>query len=397
MDLSPLAMASGRGAIAAVTLALLFRGRLDFRPTLPRIGATVAYAGMLATNVAATKLTTAANAILLAYTAPVYVALVAPFVLGERTRRADWLCIGATLGGMVLFFLDRLSATGFWGDLLAVGTGMCYAAFTVCMRAGREASPVSAVIAGHVLTALLGLPWLLADLPHGLGDWLGLGYLGCVQQGASLVLYVWCIKRLGALEAILLMTIEPLCNPVWVALGHGELPGPWSMAGGLVVLGAVTVRAVAKRRGEAVRSPIATKDVGMPKQKILFLCTGNACRSQMGRGIRPSFARARPRGLFRGRGEARPGQAGGSRHGRGRGGHLGAILEDGGRTARAGVRFRGDAVRAGQRELPVFFPARRGASMPDSTIPPPWPRMPPAKRKPWSTTVGCGTRSGSMC
>jgi drug/metabolite transporter (DMT)-like permease len=104
------------------------------------------------------------------------------------------------------------------------------------MRAGREASPVSAVVAGHGLTALIGLPFLLADPPVGLGDWLGLTYLGLVQQGLSLALYVWCIRRLGALEAMLLMTLEPICNPIWVALGQGELPGPWALAGGVVVL-----------------------------------------------------------------------------------------------------------------------------------------------------------------
>jgi len=242
VSLSPLAVTSGRSLLAALTLCVLFWDRLDFRPAPARIGAAVGYAGLLTTNVVATRWTTAANAILLAYTAPVYVALLAPMFLGERTRRADWIFIGATLGGMVLFFLDKLEAAGFWGNILAVGTGLCYAVFTLCMRAGREASPVSAVVAGHGLTALIGLPFLLADPPVGLGDWLGLTYLGIVQQGLSLALYVWCIRRLGALEAMLLMTLEPICNPIWVALGQGELPGPWAMAGGVMVLGAVTLR-----------------------------------------------------------------------------------------------------------------------------------------------------------
>jgi drug/metabolite transporter (DMT)-like permease len=245
VSLSPMSLAAGRGLIAALLLLAVTRGRLDWRPTPARIGAALCYAGLLVTNVAATKLTTAANAILLAYTAPVYVALAAPLVLGERTRRADWYFVAATLGGMGLFFLDRLSPTGLWGNLLAVGTGLAYAGFTLCMRAGREASPVSAVIAGHALTFLVGLPFLLANPPVSLGDWLGLGYLGVVQQGLSLLLYVWCIARLPAVSAICLMGLEPVCNPVWVALGYGELPGPFAMAGGAVVVGAVVLRAVA--------------------------------------------------------------------------------------------------------------------------------------------------------
>ena len=249
--LSPMAVAGWRGLLAAVTLALLFRGRLDFRPTPARLAAAGAYAGMLVTNVAATKLTTAANAILLAYTAPVYVALFAPMLLGERTRRADWLFIAVTLGGMGLFFLDQLSAEGWWGNLLAVGTGLCYAGFTLAMRAGREDSPVSAVVAGHGLTALAGLPFMFAAWP-GTAGWLGLGYLGVVQQGVSLALFVWCIRRLTALRAMLLMTLEPIFNPVFVALGYGELPGPWAIAGGLVVVGAVTLRAALTGREEDV-------------------------------------------------------------------------------------------------------------------------------------------------
>jgi drug/metabolite transporter (DMT)-like permease len=210
------------------------------------LGAGLGYAGLLITNVVATKLTTSANAILLAYTAPVYVALLAPLVLGERTRRADWAFLALTAGGMVLFFLDRLSPTGLWGNVVALGTGLCYAVFTLCMRAQKDASPMAlvwSVTLGHGLTALAGLPFLFSGWP-GAAGWLGLAYLGVVQQGVSLALYCWAIKRLGALEAILIMTLEPILNPVWVALGYGELPGPWAIAGGAVVIGAVTLRGV---------------------------------------------------------------------------------------------------------------------------------------------------------
>lgn len=241
---SAMAVTGGRSLLAAVVLAALFRGSLDFRPTRAFCFAACGYAGLLVTNVLATRLTTAANAILLAYTAPVYVALLAPLVLGERTRPADWAFVGACVGGMALFFLDQLSSQGLWGNLIACGTGFSYAVFTLAMRAGRDGSPVSAVIAGHLLTAAVGLPFLLRDLPLSTQAWLGLGYLGVVQQGLSLALYVWCIKRLRALTAICIMTLEPICNPVLVALGYGELPGRWAVLGGLVVVGAVTLRAV---------------------------------------------------------------------------------------------------------------------------------------------------------
>ncbi len=251
VSLPPMAVTGGRSLLAALLLLALFRGRIGFRPSWPFAGAALGYAGLLVTNVAATRMTTAANAILLAYTAPVYVALLAPVALGEKTRRSDWLFVAAVLGGMVLFFLDRLSPEGLWGNVLAVGTGISYAVFTLAMRAGRDGSPVAAVIAGHGLTALAGLPFLVAAWPLTPGDWLGLSYLGLVQQGLSLCAYVWCIKRLRALEAILLMTLEPIFNPIFVALGYGEVPGPWAVAGGLVVVGAVTARGVMGSRSGA--------------------------------------------------------------------------------------------------------------------------------------------------
>ena len=247
VDLPPLAITGVRSALSALTLAVLFRGRLSFRLTPARLLGAASYAALLISNVAATKLTTAANAILLAYTAPVYVALLAPRLLGERTRPSDWLFIGVALAGMVLFFLDRLSPQGLLGNLVAVASGLCYAAFTLSMRAQKDASPVESVLLGHVLTALIGLPFLLGNLPDARA-WLGLAYLGVIQQGVSLALYVWCIKRLGALEAILVMTLEPILNPVWVALGVGELPGLWACLGGAVVVAAVTLRALVQAK-----------------------------------------------------------------------------------------------------------------------------------------------------
>lgn len=240
---NPMAITGVRSALAALTLMVLCKGGLHFRLSPAVIGGAIGYAGLLITNVVATKLTTAANAILLAYTAPVYVALLAPLFLKERTTRTDWLCITMTFGGMILFFLDRLSPIGLWGNIIAVGTGLSYALFTICMRAQKDASPVESVILGHGITALCGLPFMFAALPD-IAGWLGLVYLGVLQQGVSLVLYTWAIKRMGALEAILIMTLEPIFNPVWVALGYGEVPGPWALAGGVVVIGAVTLRAI---------------------------------------------------------------------------------------------------------------------------------------------------------
>lgn len=243
VDWNPMAITGVRSSLAAMALCLIFREKLNFRFSPITLLGAAGYAGLLITNVIATKWTTSANAILLAYTAPVYVALLAPWFLKEKTSRTDWLFISATLGGMVLFFLDQLSPIGLLGNIVAVGTGVSYAVFTICMRAQKDASPVESVIIGHMITAACGLPFVFDQMPSA-ETWAGLAYLGILQQGVSLALYTWAIKKLKALEAIVIMMLEPIFNPVWVAIGYGELPGFWAATGGLIVISAVTIRGI---------------------------------------------------------------------------------------------------------------------------------------------------------
>lgn len=240
IDWHPLAIAGFRSAIAAVVIRLAFRGqRLNFsRPQL--IGAA-GYAGTVMLFVASTKLTTAANAILLQYTAPVFVALLAAWFLGEKPRPADWLTIGVVFGGMVLFFQDKMSAGGMLGNILALASGFTMAVMGVAMRHQKDGSPFGSVLLGNVATVACGLPFMTAPLPD-LTGWAALVTLGFFQLGLSYVLYSIAVKHVTALEAILITTIEPILNPVWVFLLIGERPGPWSLAGGVVIIAAIVGR-----------------------------------------------------------------------------------------------------------------------------------------------------------
>ena len=240
IDWHPLAIAGFRSAIAAIVIRLAFRGqRLTFdRPQL--IGAA-GYAGTVMLFVAATKLTTAANAILLQYTAPVFVALLAAWFLGEKPRPADWLTIGVVFAGMVLFFQDKMSAGGLWGNMLALCSGFTMAVMGVAMRYQKNGSPFGSVLLGNIVTVACGLPFMTAPLPD-LTGWAALVTLGCFQLGLSYVLYSIAVKHVTALEAILITTIEPILNPVWVFLLLGERPGPWSLAGGFIIIIAIVGR-----------------------------------------------------------------------------------------------------------------------------------------------------------
>ena len=245
----PLAIAGARSAIAFLfTLALVRRPQWQWSAT--QLGATVAYAATVILFVTATKLTTAANAILLQYTAPVYVALFSGWLLGEKISRRDWVVLSLVMAGMALFFLDDLTLTGWWGNIIAVLFGVSMAGLVVLLRKQKEtATNTQTVLFGNALTALIGLPFCLFGGPApGFQGWLALLFLGVCQLGLSYVFYNRAIKHVTALEAILVPVIEPLLNPVWVFLRLGERPGRWALMGGAVVIVTITLRMVLAQR-----------------------------------------------------------------------------------------------------------------------------------------------------
>jgi len=239
---NPVAIAGMRSAIAAA-LMYFYKRKFQFTWSKAQIGGAVAYAATVILFVTATKLTTAANAILLQYTAPIYVALFGQWFLGERASRLDWLTIAVVGAGMILFFLDNLSAGHFVGNLIAILSGVAFAALTLLSRKQKDGSPLESLFLGNLLTALIGLPFMLQAMPDG-QSWLALLALGVVQLGFSYILYASAIKHVTALEGILIPIIEPILNPVWVWLVFGEMPGKWAFIGGTVVLVAVTGRCV---------------------------------------------------------------------------------------------------------------------------------------------------------
>lgn len=257
----PVAIAGARSAISALFLLAVI-GRPRFTWSLPQVGGAVAYAAMVTLFVSANKLTTAANAVLLQYTSPVYVALLGAWFLGERTTRLDWGVLAAVLGGMVLFFLDRVTLTGMFGNILAILSGLATAIMVLCLRKQKDGSPVESVLLGNILTALIGLPFILGGLGNGPGaaGWLSLLVLGVLQLGLPYVLYARAIKKVTALEASLVPVIEPLLNPVWVYLVQGEAPGGWSLLGGAIVLLVVTGRCALAAVPSPNRAPLPGRD-----------------------------------------------------------------------------------------------------------------------------------------
>lgn len=238
----PLAIAGTRSAIAAVMLLLVLK-KPKFTWSFAQLGAALAYATTTIFFVTATKTTTAANAIFLQSTAPIYVAVLSSWLLKEKIKLQDWITVFIVMSGMVLFFLDNLSTTGILGNVIAAASGISFALFAIFMRMQKDGSPLESIFLGNILTAAIGLPFLSRSAPNASG-WIYLLILGVVQLGLPYILYSKAIKHVTALEAILIPVIEPLLNPVWVFLILGEAPGPLALIGGLIVLAAITGRCV---------------------------------------------------------------------------------------------------------------------------------------------------------
>ncbi|HIB03149.1 MAG TPA: EamA/RhaT family transporter [Candidatus Marinimicrobia bacterium] len=243
----PVAIVGMRSLIAAAVILIAIR-KPELTWSLPQLGGAVCYAGTVILYVIANKLTTAANAVLLMYTAPIYVIIFGPWFLKEKASRRDWLAVGAVMVGIVVFFMDKLSPEGFLGNMLAVLSGVSFAWMTLFLRKQKRGSPVESVFLGNLLAAVIGLPFFLREELPEINGILMLIALGTFQLGFSYVLYTKAIQKVRAFEAVLITMLEPVLNPVWVFLLLGEVPGNWALAGGTIVMATVVLHGLAASR-----------------------------------------------------------------------------------------------------------------------------------------------------
>jgi drug/metabolite transporter (DMT)-like permease len=148
------------------------------------------------------------------------------------------------LAGMGLFFADGLELANVIGNSVAILSGFFFACMTIALRRQKDGSPVESVILGNLLAFLIGMPWIIDSAPLAPVGWAALLALGVVQLGFSYWLYARAIRHVSALEAVLIPVIEPILNPIWVLLALGERPAPLALLGGVLVLSAVTWRAL---------------------------------------------------------------------------------------------------------------------------------------------------------
>ena len=232
-----------RSGVAAAVLCLLLpeaRRRWNARTLV----VALAYAATLGLFVHANKLTTSANAVFLQATAPLYLLLIGPLLLKEKLRRLDaWMGL-LVAAGMLLFLLGRNAPQATapdpaTGNVMALASGLTWALTLAGMRrlartSGGSALPV--VVLGNLIALLLSLP---GALPMAMPAWKDLAvvaYLGCFQIGLAYWLLTRAIKRVPVFEASLILLLEPVSNPIWSWLIHGERMDAWALAGAASVL-----------------------------------------------------------------------------------------------------------------------------------------------------------------
>lgn len=247
-----------RSLFAALALLPLVPARLwTFRPAM--VPLALAFAATMGCYLAAVKATTAANAIFLQYSGTCWTIPLAALLLREKPDRRSVFGIALAMVGIVLIVAlgyDGRSGEGF-GIIMGLASGLGYAAIVVGLRGLRDLDPTWLATFNNATTAgFLGL-WLVAMTgtiatpePR---EWLTLIAFGVVQLAIPYVLFARGLRHIQAPEAALITLLEPVLNPIWVFLRHGERPADATLVGGLFLLAGVAARYLPSRKVEGPR------------------------------------------------------------------------------------------------------------------------------------------------
>ena len=243
-----------RAGIAAVVVgAILPESRRGWTWRTLVVGA--AYAVTVILFVQANKLTTAANTIFIQAASPLFIAALGPWLIGERVRRRDAPFMAALVAGLALFFagVPKESATApdpRLGNALAAVSSFTVALMMMGLRwLGRTDGGAGAVVTGNAIAFAVALPFAVPLAPRP-ADLALIAYLGVFQIGIAYVLVLRALRRVSALEAALLLMVEPVLNPLWAWLLHGEEPGALALAGGAIILAATVGKTLGDARSE---------------------------------------------------------------------------------------------------------------------------------------------------
>ncbi|MDD5018655.1 MAG: EamA family transporter [Eubacteriales bacterium] len=222
----------------AVMTIYMRRPRITF--SLPVILGALSLSGTTILYVFANKLTTAANAIVLQYTAPIFVVILSVMFFKKKAKTVDIIAVLIVFAGMALFFFDKLQINAMLGNILACLSGITFAGVFLINQM-PDSKPEEALLLGHIINVVISIPFIAGNITWEPIAWISVTLLGIFQLGLAYVLFSIGIKNTPPIAASLIATLEPLLNPVWVLLFSGEKPGNWALVGGVIVLVTVVV------------------------------------------------------------------------------------------------------------------------------------------------------------
>ena len=247
------ALSGLRSLIAGLTIAVYMRS--SGKPFLFKRRTLIS--GLLTGSVyicftVSNKLTTAASAIVLQFTDPVFIVLLSALLFHKRPRRADVLVVFVTLFGIALFFFDQLTPGNLLGNCVAILAGFFMACMYMSVGNLPEDERFSAILIGQGFAFLVGLPAILFTKPvFTVWTFSCIMILGVFQLGIAYILFAKATLYCPPLACALLAALEPLLNPIWVLLFNGERPGPYALLGGIIVIAAVTLWCIFGKEREA--------------------------------------------------------------------------------------------------------------------------------------------------
>jgi len=230
----------GLRALLAAAVYAIFRKSLKVKLTRGNVLAAIFISATTVLFVFANQMTTAAAAVMLQFTSPIFVLLIHFIIYKQKPKPSEALAVTITILGMLLFFADRLDPGQMTGNILALISGVTFALVFVC-NSRPDTDPQQSVMLGFLINAAVWTPFAFFDpgIAADIVPWAFIVLMGTVQVGLAYVFFTIGIKRTPALLASLIVALEPVLNPVWVALFHTERPGKYAIAGGVVIILAV--------------------------------------------------------------------------------------------------------------------------------------------------------------
>ncbi|MFZ1749804.1 MAG: EamA family transporter [Saprospiraceae bacterium] len=231
-----------RSFYASLIFIVIFRGKL-LKINRMSIISSLFYASVLITFVTSTKLTTAANAIFLQYTAPAFVLIFEPYFTRIRLKKINVWTVILCFAGMCLFFVNQVRTPDNWlGIWIALAGGVILSGLLISQKMNKPENMPSAVFLGNILVCLITLPWFIKNPLPSMLENNYLMILGIGQLGLGFALFLYGQKILPAIESSLISMLEPILTPIWVFVGYGENPGFWALIGGIVIISALIFR-----------------------------------------------------------------------------------------------------------------------------------------------------------